>query len=190
VANSGSNNISAYHIAPTGALTPVPGSFLAGSQPRCVAVNSLGRSVYVTNLLSNNVSAYRIGPNGALTPVPGSPYPTLLGSSPNSVAVDFLGRFAYVVTNDPFGNLLAYQIGASGALTPVPGLFNAGFQPRSVAVDLLGLFVYVGHEVRAFLPPPYHTIRAYSIGPNGALTPVPGSPFQAGTNPGSVAVGP
>jgi 6-phosphogluconolactonase len=155
-----------------------------------VAVNSLGRSVYVTNLLSNNVSAYRIGPNGALTPVPGSPYPTLLGSSPNSVAVDFLGRFAYVVTNDPFGNLLAYQIGASGALTPVPGLFNAGFQPRSVTVDLLGLFVYVGHQVSASLPPPYHTIRAYSIGPIGALTPVPGSPFQAGTNPHSVAVGP
>jgi DNA-binding beta-propeller fold protein YncE len=151
----------------------------------------LGRSVYATNAISNNVSAYRIGANGALTPIPGSPYATHLGSNPNSVAVDFLGRFAYVVTNDPIGNLLAYQIGANGALTPVPGLsFNAGFQPRGVTVDLFGLFVYVGHDVGLFLPPFYHTIQAYSIGANGGLTAVPGSPFPAGTHPSSLAVCP
>jgi 6-phosphogluconolactonase len=140
---------------------------------------------------SNNVSAYRIAANGALTPVPGSPYSTDLGSNPNSVTVDFLGRFAYVVTNDPIGNLLAYQIGANGGLTPVPGVSsNAGFQPRSVVVDLVGLFVYVGHDVSIFLPSFYHTIQAYSIGRTGALSPVPGSPFPAGTHPDSLAVCP
>ena len=33
-------------------------------------------------------------------------------------------------------------------------------------------------------------VSAYSIGANGALTPVPGSPFAAGDEPGSVAVDP
>src|SRR5260221_9132204 len=48
-------------------------------------------------------------------------------------------------------------------------------------------------------PPPRSTffpytalsrVSAYSIGANGALTPVPGSPFAAGTEPLSVAVDP
>src|SRR5260221_622797 len=33
-----------------------------------------------------------------------------------------------------------------------------------------------------------NNVSAYSIGANGALTPVPGSPFAAGTEPNSVAV--
>jgi len=33
-----------------------------------------------------------------------------------------------------------------------------------------------------------NTVSAYSIGANGALTPVPGSPFAAGIEPISVAV--
>ena len=76
VANAGSNNVSAYRIAESGALTPVAGSpFPAGSDPRSLAVDLFGLFVYVANAASNNVSAYSIGPNGALTPVAGSPFP-------------------------------------------------------------------------------------------------------------------
>src|SRR5260221_375162 len=39
-------------------------------------------------------------------------------------------------------------------------------------------------------PPFFNNVSAYSIGANGALTPVPGSPFAAGTFPTSVAVDP
>jgi 6-phosphogluconolactonase (cycloisomerase 2 family) len=86
VANDGSNNISAYHIAENGALTPVAGSpFIAGSAPRSVAVDLLGRFVYVANFSSSDISAYRIAPNGALTAVSGSPF-TGVGY-PASVAV-------------------------------------------------------------------------------------------------------
>jgi DNA-binding beta-propeller fold protein YncE len=47
-------------------------------------------------------------------------------------------------------------------------------------VDPTGKFVYV--------PNVGGNVSAYSIGANGALTPVPGSPFAAGSTPESVAV--
>jgi 6-phosphogluconolactonase len=48
-------------------------------------------------------------------------------------------------------------------------------------VDLFGLFVYVANAAS-------NNVSAYSIGPNGALTPVAGSPFPAGSDPRSLAV--
>src|SRR5260221_717894 len=93
VANSESNNVSAYSIGANGALTPVPGSpFAAGIFPVSVAVDPTAKFAYVTNLVSNNVSAYSIGANGALTPVPGSPFAA--GIAPRSVAITPLVPFA------------------------------------------------------------------------------------------------
>ena len=84
VANQG-GNVSAYRIGANGALTPLAGSpFTAGIDPLSVAVDPLGRFVYVANRTSDNVSAYRIDANGVLTPVPGSPFPA--GDIPDSVA--------------------------------------------------------------------------------------------------------
>jgi 6-phosphogluconolactonase len=85
VANAGSNNVSAFRIAESGALTPVVGSpFPTGSDPRSLAVDLFRRFVCVANALSNNVWVYRIGANGALMPVAGSPFPA--GSDPRSLA--------------------------------------------------------------------------------------------------------
>jgi 6-phosphogluconolactonase (cycloisomerase 2 family) len=72
VANSFSNNISAYRIGENGALKPLAGSpfpLAAGS----MTVDFLGRFLYVAG--GSTVSAYRIGENGALTSVAGSPFP-------------------------------------------------------------------------------------------------------------------
>ena len=46
-----------------------------------------------------------------------------------------------------------------------------------------GKFAYVANAID-------NNVSAYSIGANGALTPVPGSPFLAGINPRSVAITP
>jgi 6-phosphogluconolactonase len=59
-----------------------------------VAVDLLRRFVYVANAGNNDVSAYSIGANGALTAVAGSPFAA--GRTPQSVAVNLLGRFVYV----------------------------------------------------------------------------------------------
>ncbi|HXO98482.1 MAG TPA: hypothetical protein VN857_17975, partial [Chthoniobacterales bacterium] len=66
----------------------------------------------------------------------------------------------------------------------VPGSpFAAGFNPESVAVDPTAQFAYVANDGS-------DNVSAYSIGANGALTPVPGSPFAAGLLPFSVAITP
>jgi DNA-binding beta-propeller fold protein YncE len=191
VVNALSNNVSAYSIGSNGALTPVPGSpFPAGHTPGKVAVDPTGQFAYVVNG-SNNVpgsgavSAFSIGSNGVLTPVPGSPFPA--GSSPVSVTVDPTGKFAYVAN---FSNTVsAFSIGSNGALTPVPGSpFPAGLGPESVAVDPTGKFAYVANISSNV--PGSGTVSAFSIGSNGVLTPVPGSPFPAGFEPLSVTVDP
>ena len=79
VANSGSNNISAYLIDNTsGALTAVAGSpFATGANPSAVTVDPNGQFAYVANAGSSNVSAYTINTaTGALTAVVGSPFAT------------------------------------------------------------------------------------------------------------------
>jgi 6-phosphogluconolactonase len=157
----------------------------------CLAAPLRAQFVYVANLTSNNVSAYRIGTNGALTPVPESPFAA--GAQPRSVAVDPTARFVYVANagSSPSiynGSVSAYSIGANGALTPVPGSpFAAGTWSASVAVDPTGKFVYVANTG---LYPIKGSVSGYSIGANGALTPVPGSPFTARDSPSSVAVDP
>ena len=77
MANLGTNNVSAYTIdEKSGRLVPVAGSpFPAGTFPSAIAVDPLGKYVYVTNSMSNNVSGYAINSTtGALTPLSGSPF--------------------------------------------------------------------------------------------------------------------
>jgi 6-phosphogluconolactonase len=189
VANTNSNNVSAYSSGSGGVLTPVPGSpFPVGPNPASVAVDPTGKFAYVVNdsnvpEVPGTVSAFTIGSGGALTPVPGSPFPA--GDTPDSVAVDPTGRFVYVVNvaiSGQLGAVSAFSIGPNGALTPVPGSpFSAGSLPEALAIDPTGKFLYVAGS---------SSVSAFSIGPNGALTPVPGSPFPAGFGTISVTVDP
>ncbi len=55
--------------------------------------------------------------------------------------------------------------------------------PSSVAVSPNGSFLYVSNRGR-------NTVSAYTIGSAGALSPIVGSPFQAGTAPSAVTVSP
>ncbi len=195
VANGDSNNVSAYSIGADGFLTPVPGSpFAAGNVPESVAVDPTAKFAYVANALSHNVSAYRIGADGALKPVEGSPFAA--GKNPISVAVDPTGKFSYVA-NYHGDNVSAYSIGADGALTQLTSLgspFAAGNSPVSVAVDPTAKFAYVAVDPTAkfayVVNGGTNNVSAYSIGADGALTPVPGSPFAAGFGPESLAVDP
>jgi Lactonase, 7-bladed beta-propeller len=86
VTNDGSDNVSAYKIESSGALTPVAGSpFGAGTFPFGVAIDPHGKFVYVDNVSSDNVSAYTINAtSGALTPVTGLPFAA--GSEPFGIA--------------------------------------------------------------------------------------------------------
>jgi 6-phosphogluconolactonase (cycloisomerase 2 family) len=149
-----------------------------------VAVDALGGFLYAANINSNNISAYKIGENGTLTPVAGSPFAA--GILCESVAVAPLGRYVYAA-NEDFGGISAFRIGESGALSSLGAFFSGGTFPVSVVEDLLGRFVFVTnsgfHSIGA-------NVSAFSVGKDGALTPVTGSPILVGSFPVSVAVSP
>jgi 6-phosphogluconolactonase (cycloisomerase 2 family) len=188
VANSG-GGVSAYSIGADGALTQLTslGSpFAAGNSPFSVAVDPTGRFAYVVNVL-DGVSAHSIGANGALTPIGTFP----AGTSPRFVAVDPTGKFAYVANfggTAVGGSVSAYTIDPStGVLASVPGSPFAAGHPLSVAVDPTGKFAYVAN-FGGGSSGSNGNVSAYSIGANGALTPI--GTFAAGANPDSVAVDP
>jgi 6-phosphogluconolactonase len=90
------DGILAYQIGSDGALTAVPGSpfplGIAGMFPTSVAVDLLGRFVYVADVFAGTIngeilSAYQVAPDGSLTPVPGSPFALFGISGTPSVAV-------------------------------------------------------------------------------------------------------
>jgi DNA-binding beta-propeller fold protein YncE len=88
------------------------------------------------------------------------------------LAAPLRAQFVYVANaNSSPGSVSAYSIGANGALMlNVPGSpFAAGNTPLSVAVDPTGKFAYVantGGNVSS------GDVSAYSIGADGALTPI------------------
>lgn len=89
--------------------------------------------------------------------------------------------FLYV-SNQGSDNITPFSAAENGALTagtPVP----TGESPLGSAATPNGRFLYVA------LNGPPDRVAAFSIAPDGALSPVPGSPFPTGLNPVTVAVG-
>lgn len=192
VSTTGNSSVQAYQAdATSGALTLSGASVPTGANPGSVAVDPLGKFVYVASIpvLGSNgsINAYAVNPvTGALTLVPSSPFPA--GVNTAWVTVHPAGKFAYAANAGPAlgnGSVSAYATDAnSGALTPVLGSpILAGGQPRSISVDSLGKFAYVANSSGG--------VSAYTIdATTGALTAVPASPFAAGPNPNSVVVDP
>jgi hypothetical protein len=113
--------------------------------------------------VSSVIFGYSIDSSGALIALPGHNLTgDVLGGS---AVVDPTGRFVYVASSS---GILAYTIASDGALSPFLGSLVAN-EAGSVAVDPTGKFAYVAGG----------NLSGYSIGFNGALTPLPGSPFAA-----------
>jgi 6-phosphogluconolactonase (cycloisomerase 2 family) len=135
---------------------------------------------------SNTVSAFLIAPDGSLSLIPGSPFKT--GGSgggsnidPEEIAVTTrqYASFLYAA-NDGSGTISAFKINPStGFLTHVNGSpFLADGAPGgdySLAITPDSKFLYATAETTT-------VIHIYSIGVNGSLTEVSGSPFPTGAN--------
>jgi 6-phosphogluconolactonase len=97
-------------------------------------------------------------------------------------------QFAYVA-NENSNDVSGYEINAAtGRLTPIEGSpFNTGkSHPTSVSVDPAGRFLYVTNKNAEG-----NDVAGFSIDrATGRLTPVPGSPFAAGSEPSSIAIDP
>ncbi len=169
----------------TGALTPVAGSPFSGggvTAPAGLAVaNNLGPAgpfLYVAD--AGKIDALQVNnATGALTAVPGSPFTS---GTNLYLATDYMNHFVFAADEDSAGGVLAFTINAStGALTAVPGSpfaissnSSGSMQLGQIVVDPASSFVYVAI-------PTTGQIAAFSIGSGGVLTPVPGSPFAAGS---------
>ena len=167
-------------------------SMIQTNQPETSRGGSLGFCVLLTVLISfspaaglraefvyvgglSSISGYKVREDGVLVAV-GASYPVAGGAG--SVTVDPVGRVVYMLSGGGTGFITALSVGEKGGLTPVPGsLFPTQTGPTNLAIDILGRFVYVPTHGGS-LPEGPADVDGYSIGANGALTPVPGSPFQ------------
>lgn len=185
VSNDGSNNVSVFSInTTTGALTPVPGSpFSTGGfagNGISLGVTPENRFLFAASAGSNSISAFSIAPNGALTPVLGSPF--FVNSAPDGVKVTPDGKFLSVAM--PNADLVAvFSIGPNGQLTPASGSPTSAPAfgiATGVEVNCAADLLFVGEA--SFQGT---NIDVFNIASDGALTPVPGSPFNnptIGTN--------
>jgi 6-phosphogluconolactonase len=204
VANSGSNDITAFSIGATGLLSliapsgahanPIKTSVTA---PKGMAISPNGSFLYVANSSAHTVAVFQIGTNGLLTLVPpaGSntnPIPTG-GTTPSSLMISLNGRFLYSANGG--GTISAFTIGSDGLLTLVPsaaGTLNpvsAGVNATPVALTMSpdGRFLYVANNVTTL----GGRVSAFTTNPEtGALVPLTalvGNPFLAGTTPSAIA---
>jgi 6-phosphogluconolactonase len=183
----GASSIDGWSIGTAGDLTPVPSSpFSLGpfTFSGGLAADDAAQVLYVAD--AGKIDALKADATGALSSVLGSPFPA---GSNLYLTVDPQHRFLFASDDTPPGNVLAFTIDPStGALTAVQGSpfatipNNVGdTQPAEIAVDQSSSFVFTALQTT-------NQIAAFAImAPSGALTPVPGSPFNSGIHPLSLA---
>ncbi len=194
IANSATNNISAYTVKSDGTLAAASGTSSTGMTPLNMAMDAAGHFLFVANQgsqidpASGTVSVFAVQ-GTTLTAVAGSPFPAAApgaptGPGPAGLAVTPDGKFLYVA-NQFDSTVTKFSVDASGVLTQGP-VVAVGTTPATAAVTSDGGFLYVGNA---------STISAFSIcnqvvinctdpnSPDGSLTAVAGSPFSAGIEP-------
>jgi 6-phosphogluconolactonase len=201
IANSGSNNISAYTVKTDGTLTPAGSTQAAGMTPLSMAMDAAGHFLFVANQglqidpNSGTVSVFAVS-NTSLAEVPGSPFVVAApgapgGTGPSGLAVTPDGKFLYV-SNQFDSTVSKFSVDAAGVLTRGP-VVPVGTTPATLAITADGGFLYVANA---------STISGFAIcgqvltscsdptSPDGSLTAVEGSPFPSGINPVAIVAAP
>ncbi len=196
VANSGSDNVTAFSIGAAGVLTPIPPSTgnpnpisAGGLSPVALAISSTGRVLYVANSTSNTITAFHIESSGLLTQVPQAgpgtnPVSTSV-AGPTALALSSTGQFFYV-TNGVSNTVAAFRVETSGLLTLIPPVGSTsnpvstgGTTPNGIAVAPNGTHLYIANEGG--------TVSTFAIGSNGLLTLAPASGTAQNPTPTLVA---
>jgi 6-phosphogluconolactonase (cycloisomerase 2 family) len=190
----------------TGALSAVPGSPFADSlQGGAMAVDALGRFLFVVNTTTSNISMFQIDQStGRLAEVPGSPFstgptenPGMAAKSPVCLAVEKSGQFLYVGYR--FGNFAnqgainEYSIDAANRqLVPLSAqpTTDIASAPIGMVTDPRGVHLYVGLGLNPSTGMQDAGTNVYSINPiTGVLGPTgtAGNAISAGR---SIAIDP
>jgi 6-phosphogluconolactonase len=172
-----------------------------GSGPIALATTSDYYNLYVANQGNNSVVHFSLSDHGILTKKDS----ITLASAPTSIAVNSAGTYLYVVSGTSSATLTEYAlstgaIGSAIATLPltVPGFAGDTILPTGVAVLANNNAVYVtAYDKSAYNPGGSTTSNAnpgwlfgYAVASGGALTPVSGSPYQAGVKPSALATDP
>lgn len=143
--------------------------------------------LFASNGGSNSISAFRVGSDGGLTPVAGSPFPSG-GVDPSSLYV--AGNHLFVVNkNDNFTlqpnegnpNYCTFTIESDGRLTAIPDavvLTTPHSSPSNIILSP-NRKVAFGIDFLAVVrkTPQTGSLRSFTVGADGKLTPVPGTPL-------------
>jgi 6-phosphogluconolactonase (cycloisomerase 2 family) len=190
----------------SGALSAASGSPFADQQVgSAMAVDALGRFLFVVNPNSSNISMFQINQaTGALTEVSGSPFSTgsagTLGVAPTDpvcLSAEKSGQFLYVGYR--FGNLTGhgavneYLIDAANLqLVPLPAQPTTDIpsSPVGMLSDPKGLHLYVGLGLNASTGAQDGGTNVYSIDPLTGLLGFEGSAGNTEVGGKSIAIDP
>ncbi|MGH9512794.1 MAG: lactonase family protein [Terriglobales bacterium] len=181
------NNVYGFRVVQgAGALAPTgQGPVKANVAPMSVASDLGGYRLYVGDFASGDVFAYFIDRRyGYIYPVPGSPFP--VNRSVTAVAVHPSGKFVFAAASEESAGdgVAVFEVQSDGSLKEVPGSpFPTQNGPDAISVDPGGKYLYVANA--SYSSTLKDSIDAFEIDTNsGALTPLPGSPYQlTTTNP-------
>jgi 6-phosphogluconolactonase len=172
-----------------------------GTVPVALAVTSDYFNLYVANAGNNSVVHFGIDDHGVLT----QKDTVTLANTPVSIAVSPANNYLYVVSGTSSATLTEYALssGTIGSATAslsltVPGYTGDTFVPTAVTVLANAGAVYATvYDKSAYNPGGTTSSNAnpgwlfgYAIGSSGALTAVPGNPYQAGVKPSALATDP
>jgi 6-phosphogluconolactonase (cycloisomerase 2 family) len=143
VANEDDATVSTFTIDTTSDATS--GSLSGGAtvstgtagtaNPHSVAVDPVGRFLYVANDGTNDVWTFAIAANGSLGLVGTGGILTGTATAPRAVAVDPSGSFVYAANSAGTANsVTAFTIGSTGALTLDGTAAPAGANPNLIAI--------------------------------------------------------
>jgi 6-phosphogluconolactonase len=153
--------------APSGTITPVSLAVAPSGEYLAAALATGGANVYpfdtTTGTLPTGQSGVVINPGNAAVGI-------------YAVAFDN-NNFLYCVGT---AGLQVFSVSAGATVTLVK-TYPVGNGPRSIVINSTSTYVYVGNETDS-------TISGYSIGTNGALTALAGSPYAAPSSVGALAI--
>ena len=172
-----------------------------GTTPVAIAVSPGDQNLYVANQADMNIVHFAVTNNGVLT----NKDKVTLSTAPVAMAVSPDGNTLYVVSGTSSATLTTYSL-SSGALGSVadqvkltlPSNPTDKIIPTGVTVLASGKAVYVSaYDQSSYNPGGTTTSTAspgwvfgFATGSGGALSPTPGSPYNAGVKPSGVTADP
>ena len=173
-----------YSIGSNGSLTSL--GQLVGNDVLAMDVSPDGQGLVGLDATAQVLDVFQIDTStGALTLLPQTPYTTASIPSPRVVRFAPSGAYIFAALGSAGEAVFSFTT-ASGLAGQVQSLALSAttVSDNSLAVNSASTLLYVARSGTS------SGVAVYSIGTNGSLSPVAGSPFAAGNTPSDVVVDP